>query len=593
MGRSIGSASGLTASAAIQRLARLLRATLEGTETDLIGSPVVLGSGAFGLALVSPALGCHLFIASDQTAGSHTVRHAEAIVTRLRAAVTGWPAVTAWRVGAARGAERASKRADGLVRDWPEHALASPDAARHALVGAAPADRPSIAVRRRAMRALAVAFVDPLGAFDGFSERLQRDRGTGALREQLDVLDRWLSGRTLDSDQSAVVGLEIDGLFLDARGPAGSGKTTALARQAARSMERLQPAHASSESVPTVLATARTPSAAMQLRARLGGAFRRWTGGRGLPRWMDAMDLASAADRVKALRAGGAFEGYLRIFVDEAHELDATALRWLTTRALHPRDPRRGVMSCSDEGQRLSREPDAIGRAASDGGLVHRREELPIAYRAPRQVIEAAFNVLHGSFAGPRSDPSERAAERRALEQRLMVDRAEDGWLQVRFAGRGIGLEGGPAGEPVRCVRAASIRAASEAAVRDAIGLIDRHGAAAPDVVVVSVDPRASAAVVRAAADAGAAARFTRRAKDPSRPPQDRIRILNVAECRGHDFPIVLLVGIDRRPGTHEDRTLLYQAATRAQHLLVAYGVAGTGMTDEIAECALRSGMRD
>ena len=31
-----------------------------------------------------------------------------------------------------------------------------------------------------------------------------------------------------------------------------------------------------------------------------------------------------------------------------------------------------------------------------------------------------------------------------------------------------------------------------------------------------------------------------------------------------------------------------YRAATRAQHLLMAFGVAGQGLSDEVAECALR-----
>jgi hypothetical protein len=39
-------------------------------------------------------------------------------------------------------------------------------------------------------------------------------------------------------------------------------------------------------------------------------------------------------------------------------------------------------------------------------------------------------------------------------------------------------------------------------------------------------------------------------------------------------------------------RTLLYQAATRAQHLLLAYGVAGVGLCEEVAECTVRAGMR-
>ena len=593
MAQSIGSGWPSTPRAAIQRLTGLLGNSLEGTETTFIGNPVVLGSGAFGLAIVSPALGCHLFLESGQMRSAEPSGQVEAIIARLRKAAHGWPAVTVWQVGAAAQPELQPGRASSMVRDWPAHALSSPDAARNALLDAAPIDRPSITDRRRAMRALALAFVDPLGAFDGFGERLQRDRGSGTLREQLDVLDRWLSGRSLDEDQAGLTRLELSGLFVDVHGPAGSGKTTALARQAARAVERLKPAERQLSTLPTILMTARTGSAAMQLRARLQGAFRRWAGQHAIPRWVDAMDLASAIERVKALRASGAFEGYVRVFVDEAQELDARAIRWLATRALHRQDSRRGLMICSDQAQQLSREPNAIGQAASEAGLVQRREELPIAYRVPRQVIETAFNVLHGSFAGPRGEPTKRAEERLEHERRWHVEPAEDGWLRIRFASRGIGLESGPAGQPTRCLRAPSIRAAAAAVVRDAIGLMDRHGAAAPDVVVVSVDPRAAAAVARAATDAGATSRFTRRAKDPSRPPPDRIRILNVAECRGHDFPIVLLVGIERLRGTHEDRTLLYQAATRAQHLLVAYGVAGAGITDEVAECALRSGARD
>ena len=70
-------------------------------------------------------------------------------------------------------------------------------------------------------------------------------------------------------------------------------------------------------------------------------------------------------------------------------------------------------------------------------------------------------------------------------------------------------------------------------------------------------------------------------------------RILQVSECRGHDFPVVLLVGIERLADGAAERTLFYRAATRAQHLLLAYGVAEVGLSDEVAECALRCADRD
>jgi len=577
-------------SSAVERIAKSLHSAFEGSEAELIGNPVVFGSGVFQLAIASPAFGCHLFVNANGASSQQVMRTADALVAQLRKAAPGWGAVTAWVVTNGNAPCPVAPRKDRRLMPWPSTAIDSPDQARRTLIDATPGVRPSISDRRRAMRSLAAAFRDPLGAFDGFDERRRRDRGFGTLREQLDVLDDWLSRRTLDADQGRLAEVDIAGRLLDVRGPAGSGKTTMLARRAARDVQTLAPTAGAARTVPTILVTARTASAAAQLRARLHGAFRRWAATDRLPPWVDTMDLASAAERVQARRALGGFEGYVRIFVDEAHELDERALHWVTTRALHASHPRRGVMACSDDGQRLLEEPVPVGAAASAGELVHRRQELAAAYRAPRQVIEFAFNLLHGTFARSHAATAARTRERGELLRRWAVEQAADGWLQVRFAVRGIGLEGGPPGAPVRCVRARSARAAAATAVRDALALVDVHGAAPADVVVVAADPRAAAAVSRAATEAGAAARFTRRAKDPSDPPKQLVRILHVSECRGHDFPVVLLTGLERATGTSAERTLLYQAATRAQHLLVAYGVAGTGISDEAGECGMRVG---
>lgn len=572
-------------------LAAHLRTTFAESEAVVIGSPVVLGSGLFELAVVSASLGCHLFTDAD-AADAGRPKVVAALIDRLRQAAreAGWDRVCGWQVGeAARPVSRSSPLAS-----WPSEAMTSANAARVALAGSTSAPRPSISSRRRAMDALGRAFRDPLGAFevDGGARRRTR-RGKSELRSELDALDAWLVARDLAQDQSEASRMSIDSRLVELRGPAGSGKTTVLARHAAREMARLRTGGTESgtEAQPRILVTARSASAAAQLRARVLGAHRRWSVTARLPTWVDTMELPRAADRWRALRAGGRFRGYARILVDEAHELDERTLGWLAASALDRDDPRRGILLCADESQRLTPGMPRLTPLADANGLEHRIVEFQTAYRTPRQVLEVAFNLLHGSFARGAAAPP-RPEELDRMLRACRATAARDQWLRVRFAMRGTGIDGAPAGAPPRAVRAPDARRAALAAASDAVKLVDAHGALASDVVIVALDARSALAVARAAVALGHAGRFTRRAKDPAAPPKDLIRILRVDECRGHDFPVVLLAGIERVSPDAAGRTLLYQAATRAQHLLVAYGVAGAGLTEEVAECAVRAGTR-
>jgi RecA/RadA recombinase len=572
-------------------LAAHLRTTFAESEAVVIGSPVVLGSGLFELAVVSASLGCHLFTDADP-ADAGRAKVVAALIDRLRRAAreAGWDRVCGWQVGeAARPVPRSSPLAS-----WPSEAMTSANAARAALAGSTSAPRPSISSRRRAMDALGRAFRDPLGAFevDGGARRRAR-RGKSDLRSELDALDAWLVARDLAQDQSEASRMSIDGRLVELRGPAGSGKTTVLARHAAREMARLRAGGTESGTAaqPRILVTARSASAAAQLRARVLGAHRRWSVTARLPTWVDTMELPRAADRWRALRAGGRFRGYARILVDEAHELDERTLGWLAASALDRDDPRRGILLCGDESQRLTPGMPRLTPLADANGLEHRIVEFQTAYRTPRQVLEMAFNLLHGSFARGHGAPP-RPEELDRMLRSCRATAARDQWLRVRFAMRGIGIDGAPPGAPPRAVRAPDARRAALAAAGDAVKLVDAHGALPSDVVIVALDARSALAVARAAVALGHAGRFTRRAKDPAAPPKDLIRILRVDECRGHDFPAVLLAGIERVAPDAAGRTLLYQAATRAQHLLLAYGVAGVGLCEEVAECTVRAGMR-
>lgn len=569
-------------------LAAHLRTTFAESEAVVIGSPVVLGSGLFELAVVSASLGCHLFTDSNAVdAGRAKV--IAAMIDRLRqvARAAGWDRVCGWQVGElARPVPRSCPLAP-----WPAEAMTSAHAARAALAGSASAPRPSISARRRAMDALGKAFRDPLGAFevDGGARRRAR-RGKSPLRSDLDALDAWLAARDLAQDQSEASRMSIDGRLVELRGPAGSGKTTVLARHAVREMAALRPAEAESanHAQPRILITARSTSAAAQLRARVLGAHRRWSMTARLPAWVDTMDLPRVIDRWRALRAGGRFRGYARILVDEAHELDERSLGWLAASALDRDDPHRGILLCGDESQRLTPGMPRLTPLAETNGLEHRVVEFQTAYRTPRQVLEVAFNLLHGSFARGHAAPP-RPEELDRMLRSCRATAARDQWLRVRFAMRGTGIDGAPQGAPPRAVRAPDARRAALAAAGDAVKLVDAHGALPSDVVIVALDARSALAVARAAVALGHAGRFTRRAKDPAAPPKDLIRILRVDECRGHDFPVVLLAGIERVTPDAAGRALAYQAATRAQHLLVAYGVAGGGITEEVAECVYRS----
>jgi hypothetical protein len=561
-----------------------MTAAFAGSDVQVISSPIVMGSGLFHLAVVSAALGCHLL--TDASAARRATTGGAEIINRLRSAArdAGWDRVHAWAVGE----ERDLAALPAPFTPFPASALAFPDAARQLLAGDPGMRRPPLSARRRAMDLVARAFRDPLGAFDVDAAR-KRPRGTGAggLRSQLDGLDAWLAAQELARGQSDVVAAELGQTLLELRGPAGSGKTTVLARHAARAIAQLG-VDARRGDAPRILVTAGSASAAAQLRARVLAAHRRWSLAARLPAWVDGMELPRAVERIRALRKAGGFGGYLRVMVDEAQELDERWLRWLVGTALHPDDPRRGVMLCVDPSQRLVPAWPRLTPIAEERGLEHRAVLFDTAYRTPRQVLEFAFNVLHGAFAVGADRGSPRGDELIAMRRSAHVGCARDGWLKVRFAMRGTGIEGAPEGATPRAMRAPSTRHAALAAVRDAIALVDVHGAMPRDVVVVAMDPKSALAVARAAVAARVSGRFTRRAKDPSCPPADQIRILQVSECRGHDFPVVLLVGIERLADGAAERTLFYRAATRAQHLLMAFGVAGQGLSDEVAECALR-----
>lgn len=564
-------------------------AAFAGSDVQVISSPIVMGSGLFRLAVVSAAIGCHLF--TEASAAIRSSAGGAEIINRLRSAArdAGWDRVHAWAFGE-------DPDLDGLplpFRPFPSAALALPEAARQLLAGDPGTRRPPLSARRRAMDLVSRAFRDPLGAFDVDAAR-KRPRGTGAggLRSQLEALDAWLAAQELARDQSDVAAAELGQTVLELRGPAGSGKTTVLARHAARAIAQMG-ADARRGVAPRILVTAGSASAAAQLRARVLAAHRRWSLTARLPAWVDSMELPRAVQRVRALRKAGGFGGYLRVMVDEAQELDERWLRWLVGPALEPDDPRRGVMLCVDAAQRLVPGWPRLTPIVEERGLEHRTVIFDTAYRTPRQVLDLAFNVLHGSFTRGTDGESPRGDELLAMRRSSRVGRARDRWLTVRFANRGVGIEGPPEGALPRVVRAPSPRHAALAAVRDAVALVDEHGAMPRDVVIVAMDPKSALAAARAAVAARVGSRFTRRAKDPSCPPADQIRILQVSECRGHDFPVVLLVGIERLADGAAERTLFYRAATRAQHLLLAYGVAEVGLSDEVAECALRCADRD
>jgi hypothetical protein len=586
-----GNTSPIRSGRPMRALERALDRAFGGTETKVIGSPVILGCGLFELAVLSPALGCHLFVQMGGSERDARCGQAVAMLERLRAASrrAGWRSVHGWVVDGPETAANGEPSATGLML-WPRGAERTPDAARATLLQVAGARRPSIAERRAAMQTLATAFVDPLGAFDPVTPRNRRQRGHGALRSELDDLDRWLASRTLAEEQSRLTQLELEGELIVVQGPAGSGKTTVLARHAARTIHSIAGAVTSgaSDGRPTLLVTARTKSAAAQLRARVVAAYRRWTGATRLPRWVDTMDLPEAVKRIRAQRDAGGAPTYQWIMVDEAQELDAEWWNWLLRYALREAPRSRGVLACADGAQRIHEKPAPMAEVSRVAGLAYRIVDLQTTYRSPRQVIEPAFNVLHGTFAHAASTTAAREPERLALLRECRADLAPDGWLRVRFAMRGIGIPGAPAGAMPRMVRASNPRAAYATAIRDAVSLVDVHGAAPTDIVIVAVDQRAALAAARAAAAAGHAGRFTRATRSPSEAPQDRIRILRVSDCRGHDFPVALVVGIERLSGAFVERTLLYQAATRAQHLLIAYGVEGQGLSDELGECILR-----
>ena len=571
-------------SAVILRAIEVAIATDHGADADVMVNPTVLGRGLFQLSILSTTIGCHFF--TSHLDGEQRIAHAAIAMSRLRAAArdAGWDAVHGWLV-CAPDMQRDLPRG---MRLWPMNAVDTASI-RAVLAQSLHGKRPSIATRRMTIRLLQQAFHHPLGAFDGKIEPA-RARGNGVLRKELTELEQWLTARSLAEEQRDLVTMELDGQLALIYGPAGSGKTTVLARQAARLIESMRRVGNRRTVTPSLLVTARTASAAMHLRARVLGAYQRWTMLRRLPAWVDSMALPDAVRRLRARRDAGTAHGWNWILVDEAQELDADWWRWLLTHGLAPTGPR-GILAVADESQRICAEPPPLGQPADDHGLQFRVRDLPLTYRTPKQIIEPAFNLLYGTFARDFSMPAARAKSRSELLQACRVSRADDEWMRVHFSARGIGISGAPTGTTPRMVRARSTRAAAIAAVQDALTLVDDQGALPADVVVIAVDGHAALAIMRAAAAHGSESRFERTRTDPHGALTKRIRVLTVVECRGHDFPIALVVGVERLDGSHTTRTLLYQAMTRAQHMLVAYGVTGNGLSDELGECCVRMGL--
>ena len=459
---------------------------------------------------------------------------------------------------------------------------------------------------------------------EGRPARPPVERGT--LGDRIDAAAE--AYRALSYDQQRLSAQDWRGGPRLVRGVAGSGKTVVLANNLARRLERMLPPADGNlfagpgtplPRPPRLLAVCFNRTLAPFIRRRVEAAYRQRTGQplptgavdvcnfnklmydlsrRGLWGYQRVSDEDDGAARAGVyLNALAAIERadparidaarYDAIYVDEGQDLADDELRLLVRLCRPGPGGEPDLYIFYDDAQNLYGHRRPTWSTLGINVVGGRSSVMTECFRNTRPVVEAAFNVLYGSYAAANAaKPSRDFADVTYLENQKLIVRDGPAW-RVRFARR--------AGPPPRVAFAADRAAEARLLVDRLRWLLGEQRVRPEDVLVLT--PRTDRVTELARAIAAAALPGVDRVRTPLA-QEDRDRLLvdrgelavsTVKSAKGYDAPCVLLVSANELTGKVGDRAEFYVACTRAaEHLeVLAYRRDGLAAEFERAAAAL------
>jgi superfamily I DNA and RNA helicase len=265
------------------------------------------------------------------------------------------------------------------------------------------------------------------------------------------------------------------------------------------------------------------------------------------------------------------------IYVDEGQDLHPAEVRLLSElcRVDPSREP--NLIVFYDDAQNLYGQPrpnwKEIGLDLTRG----RSTIMTTCHRNPRQVVEAAFNVLYGTCAPEKANrPSKDYGDVVTLEGKHLI-RSEAGLWRIDFAKR-----------DARIAPRVTILPSSHEELRYVVSrlrtLVVEQQVRPQDILVIAMsrdDVEAVAKALREASIPGVRVRSTVEEKDNLIGEPGVVTVSTVHSAKGYDAYAVLIVAANRFRDSVLDRALFYVACTRAIDLLEVTAHAREGLAVE------------
>ena len=446
--------------------------------------------------------------------------------------------------------------------------------------------------------------------------RPQTKAPPGSLRERLDC-DYAAYRKLSDQQQRLVEQNWTDGPRL-VRGVAGSGKTVVLAIQAARLIQRLQQSEqdlfAQNWGKKPVLAVCFNRTLAPFIRSRVEAAYMQRTGTKLTDGWLtvchfnDVMyhhlgdlipyrrvsdepdagkrargylnDLASLPEDVRfRLEREGKFSA---IFVDEGQDFHEDEFRVLLRLAGRTNAGLPRMFVFYDDAQNLYGRPRPTW---SDLGLEVRGRSVVMdeCWRNTRQILEPAFNLLLGTYAGAKQVRTREFADLQTLIDKELV--SESGHVRLHFTKR----EGDSIALSICDNAEAELRAVADRTAE----LLGREALLPEDLLILTLT-RDRAAAIAKAIEAKLGARTVHLsasdvAKDSLAIQPGKVAVSTIASAKGYDAEFVILASANECDENMNPRVGLYVGCTRAREWLDVFAYAQTPLITELEQAQAAS----
>lgn len=396
------------------------------------------------------------------------------------------------------------------------------------------------------------------------------------------------------------------------RGVAGSGKTIVLANNLARRLQRSLPRQPQlfGQSPPRLGAVCFNRTLVPFIRKKIEIAYRQRTGQpipaglvevisynrlmwslaqQGLWRYQPyeaSDDRSRVAQYLKDLdyvkeHDRGTFErcAFDALYVDEGQDFLEEDFRLLKELCRVPPGGEPSLFVFYDDAQNLYGRPRPNWHSLGVN-VVGRSHVMSECFRNTRQIVQAAFNVLYGSFAADGSQLPTRSFGDIATLQEKELLRQERGVWRVRFARR--------EGLPPRCTVVPG-RQRQAAAIIDRLRWLIEDQQVRPEDIHVLAYYRNQLETLEQAISAARlpsveGIHLATLRKDALLHQRGWLSLSTVASAKGYDAYCVLLAGADEFPIDVQGRASFYVACTRAIEYLEVFASRSAGLVAELEQ---------